>query len=199
MLAALLLRACSNVPSMANNNVLSPASAKSKHVNTEQRHLLVKACLQEVHKLLAVGAVAEEEVDALVNFLDVRALLVRAVLENELLKEHEGALVADVLPHLQRVILATCIVGDMYCAGCLRMLACFKMQQMSYVHTATWPRYCVPHKTCVALLRSSPAETQARHWKYSECARSESGPLAAAAHLNHGPPCVHIGVGAIAI
>lgn len=54
--------------------------------------------LQEVDELLAVVAVGKVEVDALVLRLDVDALLVRTVLQDELLQEHERPLVVDVLP-----------------------------------------------------------------------------------------------------
>lgn len=56
--------------------------------------------LQEVNELERLPAVAEVEVNALVDVLDADAVLVDAVLQDELLQEQEGALVVDVLPDL---------------------------------------------------------------------------------------------------
>ena len=58
--------------------------------------------LEEVDELDGVLAVGEEEVDALVDVPHVAARLVDAVLQDELLQEHERPLVVRVLPHLQR-------------------------------------------------------------------------------------------------
>ncbi len=57
--------------------------------------------LKEVDELARVCSVAKEEVHALVDVLDVDALGVRAVLQDQLLQEQEGALVVHVLAQLR--------------------------------------------------------------------------------------------------
>mmetsp|Transcript_1013 Transcript_1013/g.2515 ORF Transcript_1013/g.2515 Transcript_1013/m.2515 type:complete len:539 (+) Transcript_1013:278-1894(+) len=56
--------------------------------------------LQKVDKLGPVRAVGHVEVDALVDVLDLEALFVRAVPDNELLEVEEGTLVRHMLPDL---------------------------------------------------------------------------------------------------
>ena len=64
----------------------------------------IRVCthLEKVDELLTVRPIGKEEVDALMNLLDVDALLVRIVLQDELLDEHEGALVVHMLSDLHR-------------------------------------------------------------------------------------------------
>jgi hypothetical protein len=45
-------------------------------------------------------SISKEKVEALVALFDVQALLMRSVLHDELLQEHERPLVPHVLPHL---------------------------------------------------------------------------------------------------
>lgn len=59
-----------------------------------------RAHLEKVHEFLAMGAIGKKEVDSLVDFFDVYALLVCIVFQNELLQEHERPLVVHVLSHL---------------------------------------------------------------------------------------------------
>ena len=56
---------------------------------------------QEVYELHAVRSVAKEEVDPPRQVSDLDTLLVRPVLEDELLQEEEGALVGHMLADLQ--------------------------------------------------------------------------------------------------
>jgi hypothetical protein len=56
--------------------------------------------LEEVDELDGVLPVGEEEVDALVDVLDIATGLVDAVLQDQLLQEHERPLVVRVLPDL---------------------------------------------------------------------------------------------------
>ena len=72
------------------------------------RHeLLVVAVLRrddgrhKVDKLLRVRAAGEEEIHAVGRRSDVHGLRVCAVLQDELLKEQEGALVSNLLTNLQ--------------------------------------------------------------------------------------------------
>ncbi len=58
--------------------------------------------VQEVNELERVRPVAKEKVHALVDVLDVDALSVGAVLQDQLLQEQKGALVVHVLAELQR-------------------------------------------------------------------------------------------------
>lgn len=55
---------------------------------------------EEVDELLGVVSLAEEEVDARVDFFDVDGVFVGAVLEDELFEIEEGAFVWDFLADL---------------------------------------------------------------------------------------------------
>ena len=56
----------------------------------------------------------------LVDLLDIGTALVNAVLQNELLQEHEGALVVRVLPHLQEKGGNKASSVTPVCTGCSR-------------------------------------------------------------------------------
>ena len=55
---------------------------------------------QELHHLLCMAARTIEEIETIANLLDRYRILLRAMLQDELLEEEEGPLMRDLLPDL---------------------------------------------------------------------------------------------------
>jgi hypothetical protein len=58
--------------------------------------------LQKVDKSFSMISLCEEEIDSIVDLLDIDSILVRSVLQDQLLEEEESTLMRDLLSDLDR-------------------------------------------------------------------------------------------------
>lgn len=74
------------------------------YVHTDQFLTLLDVgrynCLQEIHESLRMISLSEKEIYPVVHLLDIYCILVRSMLQYQLLEEQERSLMWDLLSHL---------------------------------------------------------------------------------------------------